>query len=238
MRTKKELPLIILKALEPFVNLKGSKFDIQEPGESLLTIVDKDENSNFYFTIDQYKLSQEKGIYEVLIRRIPRSQNDAGVYEHWVDINTFGDQFNKWVGLLEEYDKTASFYDDPILQSFKNEFYADFELIDDDVNVTPFSIHEILELDIYLETLHLKLGDFEEGASNTNGIEDIQNEILLLRSELTSKPKTWVFTKLVTIWGKIAKMGTKYIKEFLIEARKELTKELVKGVIEYTIKGN
>ena len=55
MRKKKELPLVILKSLQPFVNLKGQRFETIEPKENLLNIIDQESESTFHFIIEEYK---------------------------------------------------------------------------------------------------------------------------------------------------------------------------------------
>ena len=39
--------------------------------------------------------------------------------------------------------------------------------------------------------------------------------------------------KLTNVWAKVAKQGTKFIKEFLTESKKELIKQGVKGKIDF-----
>ena len=77
MRKKKDLPLIILKSLQPFVNLRGEKFETLDPKENLLKVVDQDSDSSFHFTIEEYKKSNG-GKFQFLMSRSPINQNDNG----------------------------------------------------------------------------------------------------------------------------------------------------------------
>lgn len=113
MRKKKDLPLVILKALEPYVGLKGDKFEVIEPKENLLKVIDKDVDSDFHFTIEKYQKTQNGG-FQFLMTRSPKNGNDNGQYQAWVEISGLSGQFEAWLKLLDDYETTNSFFDDPI----------------------------------------------------------------------------------------------------------------------------
>lgn len=69
---KKKLPITILKALESFVNLSGDKFIVTDPRDNLLSVVDVDEESDFYFKIVQYQKKQD-GSFQFLMDRKPKN---------------------------------------------------------------------------------------------------------------------------------------------------------------------
>ncbi len=231
MRKKKDLPLVILKALEPYVRLKGDKFEIIDPNEHLLKVIDKDIDSNFHFTIEKYQRKENVG-FQFYMSRIPKNSNDIGQQQSWVDISSLGNQFDSWIKLLNEYETTNSFFDDPILKSFKEEFFAEFEILDENADVIPLNTKQILLMDSYLESIDNRLSELIID-QNSHDILDIKEDINQLKNNLTKKSKMWVVSKLTSIWAKIAKQGTKFIKEFLSETSKEFIKQGVKGLINY-----
>lgn len=232
MRKKKDLPLTILKSLEPFVNLKGDKFEVVDPKEKLLKVIDKDVDSVFHFTIHKYEKANN-GNYQFLMTRAPKSEHDNGNYQATVDISTLGPQFEHWLNLLNQYENTISFFDDPIVEEFYTEFYTEFEFIDnEDAEKKPFSTKQILLLDNYLEAVENKLLEFTT-PENEEEIIEIKENILLLRENLTTQSKKWVVSKLTQIWAKIAKQGVSFIKEFLTESKKELIKQGIKGILDF-----
>jgi hypothetical protein len=231
MRKKKDLPLIILKSLQPFVNLRGEKFETLDPKKNLLKVVDQDSDSSFHFTIEEYKKANG-GKFQFLMSRSPINQNDNGIYQNWVDISLLEPQFQTWLKLLDEYETVESFFDDPIINSFKEEYYAEFEIIDeDDAEIKPLNTKQILLLDNHLEDVDKRLEKFVS-EKNSEDIQEIKEDIVELRDNLTKKPKKWVVKNLSKIWAKIAKQGTTFIKEFLSESKKEIIKQSVKGLIE------
>ncbi|ERJ60452.1 hypothetical protein [Sphingobacterium paucimobilis] len=156
MRTKKDLPLAILKALKPFVNLKGDKFEVIAPEDALLHVVDKEPDSNFQFVIEKYQYDSSNSRFACLITKCPKSSNDNGIQKNWINITSLTDEFNGWLKLLEEYDTTPSFFDDPILKAFQEEYYSEFEIIDDEAETKPLNTKQILFLRDYLEELDKK----------------------------------------------------------------------------------
>ena len=58
-RKKKQVPLLVLKTLEPYLKQNGDKYESVDPGEYLLKIADKDPDSAFYFAVT--KSSFENG---------------------------------------------------------------------------------------------------------------------------------------------------------------------------------
>lgn len=229
MRKKKDLPLAILKSLETFVNLRGDKFEVIDPKEGLLKVIDKDEDSDFHFTIEKYQKA-DNGAFQVYMSRSPKNHNDNGIFKTWLEVSSLQNQFNLWLGLLDEYENVNSFFDDPILKSFNEELYSEFEIIDENSEISPFNIKQILLLDENLEEIENRLSNFIT-EQNSLQIESIQDDINILRENLTSKSKKWVIRKFTMIMSKIAKQGPKFIKEFLSESKKEIIKEAVKGLI-------
>uniref|UniRef100_UPI0040483ED6 hypothetical protein n=1 Tax=Roseivirga sp. TaxID=1964215 RepID=UPI0040483ED6 len=230
MRKKKDLPLIILKALQPFVKLKGEKFEAHDPKENLLKVIDIEPDSTFHFIIESYKKDASHN-FLFLMSRSPISVNDNGIHKTWIAISHLQNQFETWLNLLDEYENVESFFDDPILKSFEEEFFTEFEIIDKDAEVNPFNTTQILLLDNYLEDVENRLSKFECEANLTD-IKEIKDNINYLRESLTTKSKKWVIKNLSSIWAKIAKQGTPFIKEFLTETKKEVIKQSIKGLIE------
>lgn len=229
MRKKKDLPLIILKSLQPFVNLRGEKFETVEPKQHLLKVVDQEPGSNFHFIIEEYKKANS-GKFQFLMSRRPTNQNDLGIQRTWVDISQLQPQFENWIKLLDEYDNTASFFDDPIVNAFQEEYYAEFEIVDEDAEIKPLNTKQVLLLDRHLEDVEKRLDEYITD-KNLDDIEEIKEGISELRESLTTKSKKWVVKNLSKVWAKIAKQGPKFIKEFLSESRKEVIKQGVKGLI-------
>lgn len=231
MNNKKKLPLRILKSLEPFVNLIGEKFKVLEPKGNLLLVSDIDSESDFYFKIEQYQKKQN-GSFQFLMDRKPNSEDDPEKYRTWIEIKHLETEFKRWLNLLEEYETTESFFDDPILDSFKEEYYAEFEIINEDADRKPLNTKQILLLDSHLEYIEEKIDNYKN-EKNEEIVSEIKNNVIELRENLTTKSKKWVVNRLATIWAKLSKQGTKFIKEFVNQTKTEGIKQGAKALIEF-----
>ena len=132
---------------------------------------------------------------------------------------------------MKRYETVNSFFDDPIIQSFSDEYFAEFEIIDEDADVNPFNTHQILILDEHLEILYSKIDKYIT-LDNESQMESIKSDIRELQKNLTSKTKKWVIRNLSNIWAKMTKQSTLFLKEFLIEAKKTIIRESIKYVLE------
>lgn len=228
---KKKIPLQILEILEPFVNMKGELFETLPPKGFLLRFVDKEDKSDFYFNVEQYKM--ENGFQLIIDWKPSSKQNVANsrVSIKAQDLSTF---FSNWLELLEGYENVDTVFDDPIIKAFTDEYFADFEIIDDDAETKPFSTKQIIQLNSHLENIQKKIGNFQT-EENKEEILEIINDVTELQNNLTKKSKKWVVCKLSRIWAKITKQGPKLMKEFLNEARKRAIQEGVKFILEKSV---
>lgn len=226
---KKDLPLHVLKALEPFVSLHGELFKIIDPENSLMLAVDKDENSKFYYSIDSFEYSNSQYVFTVSYS--PYNDHEIKAKAKRIIASALQDHFKDWTNLLQNYNTIKSFYDDPVLKTFEAEFISEYEFLEEDAEVNPFKTTQILQLDFLLETISARLLEMSDD-SNIDQIEIINNDISELRNNLATRSKKWVLEQFSKIYGKIAKQGTIFIKEFWSEGKKELIKNLVKGLID------
>ncbi|MCK3684236.1 hypothetical protein [Maribellus sp. YY47] len=225
---KKKIPLIVLETLEKYVKLKGEQFEVISPDKFLIKVVDKDTDSDFYFNIEDYKM--ENGL-KLLIDWKPANKESISNSRAWRDGKQLDGFFSNWVSLLKRYETVNSFFDDPILESFAEEYYAEFEIIDEDAETKPLNSKQILMLDEHLEFIKKNIENFKT-KNNEEQLNEIKQDIETLREKLTSKSKKWVIKNLSIIWAKITKQGTSFMKEFLNEAKKTAIKEGLKLMIE------
>lgn len=219
---------MVLESLEKYVKLRGEQFDVIPPEKFLLKVIDNDNESDFYFNVEDYKT--ENGA-KILIDRKPHTKTSTRNKKLWIDMKNLDSVFNFWVNLLKTYENVESFYDDPIVKSYANDYYAEFEIIEEDAEIKPLKPKQILLLDEYLENVENSIEKFET-ENNKSKIQEIKNDVIELRANLTSKPKAWVVRNLAKIWAKLTKQGTQFLKEFVSESKKQVIKEGVKFIIE------
>jgi hypothetical protein len=224
---KKNIPLVVLETLEKFVQLKSEEFEVINPDKFLLKIIDKDNNSNFYFNIENYKV--ENGL-KLLIDWKPVNKESIGNKRMWIESKELDAYFSNWIKILKAYETVNSFFDDPIIKAFTEEYYAEFEIIDEDADSKPLTSKQILLLDEHLEYIENNIEKYQT-EHNEAEIQEIKSKVKDLRENLTSKSKAWVIKNLSNIWAKVTKQGTKFLKDFLSEAKKQAIIEGVKYLI-------
>ena len=225
---KKKIPLIVHESLERFVKLKGENFIVIEPDNFLVRIIDADNDSDFYFNIEEYKV--QNGL-QLHVDFKPANKLTVSNSKSWVDIRSLDGVFGNWVKFLDRYETVNTFFDDPILKSFVDDYYAEFEIVDENAESKPLKPNQILLLDKHLEYIENNIDQFKTENNKTH-INDIKKEVIELRENLTSKPKEWVVRKLSIIWGKLTKQGTKLLKKFVSISEKQIIIEGVKYLIE------
>lgn len=225
---KKKIPLQILETIEPYVNRKGEAFQSSDPQEFLLKFDDKEEESDFYFNVESYK--NDNG-FKLLIDWKPVNKLSVANKKMWIKAEQLDSYFTNWLKLLEGYDKVKTVFDDPIIEAFTDEYFTEFEIVDEDADIKPFKTNQVLLLDRHLSSIHKKI-EKHKTEDNQAEIEDIQSDVLDLKSNLTRKSKKWVIKRLSRIWAKITKQGPQLMKEFLSETKKQAIKESVKLIME------
>lgn len=221
---KKKIPLQVLETIEPYVNKKGTSFESIEPKNFLLKFIDKDDNSDFYFNVEEYKIESD---FKLLIDYKPKSKQSTANRKTWIKANLLETHFTNWLKLLEGYDNVKTVFDDPILEAFADEYFTEFEIIDEDADVRPFSTKQVLLLDKHLESIQMKIDKFQT-PENKVEIDKIKSNVEEVRNNLTKKSKKWVIKQVSKIWAQITKQGPKLMKEFLSETKKHAIKEGVK----------
>jgi hypothetical protein len=225
---KKQTPLTVLKALEPFLTKIGENFIQSDSADNLIRFVDVDPESEFYFNIEQY---QVKDGFKVLIDYKPHTEHSTEKRRTWIKGNDINKEFTQWVSLLQSYDKVHSPFDDPIIESFQEDYYTEFEIIDEEKD-KPLKPKQILLLDAYFEKIHKNIDEYKT-ESNAKEIEEIKTDISELRDNLSSKTKTWIANRVCWIWAKMTKLGPKLMKDFVNEGNKQIVKESVSQIIEF-----
>ncbi|MEQ9426494.1 MAG: hypothetical protein RJQ09_18875 [Cyclobacteriaceae bacterium] len=230
MNKKKKIPLKILKSLESFVKLAGDKFNVIDPNEHLLSIIDTDEESEFYFRIEKYE-KKHNGSFQLLMDRRPTNEDEVINNSAWIGINDLPSEFKKWLNLLDAYNSIESFYDDPIIKSNAERFQQQFELLDEFADRESFDLDQQLFLEEYLDQSSKKLEKLKQGQTKEKiqEIELLENETDEIKSALTKESKKKILNRLTKFWARAQKTGLDVIKEVLVNVATELTKKLMIG---------
>lgn len=234
---KKNIPLRILKAIEPtYKEYKQYVSHISETS-TYYTFLDKDPESSFYFKV--YKQPTQAypngSPYNIYYQFKPRSAESLVHLDMSTDNgNVLQTEFKAWLEIIKSYNDFESIYDDPFIKSYQEYYFSQFKIIDEDADTHPFSIPQQDLLNKYLNTLEKNLLE-EKNDDNQAIITALVEEKIRIEEDLNVSTKNEFLKKLSTLFGRIYKWnkdkGAKYFKIFLKEIVKELIKEGVKQII-------
>lgn len=221
---KKKIPLAILEALQPMVDNNLDLTKTVKDTNSMFHLIDKDENSDFYFKITKQKASSGKINY--LIEFKPKSKDNINSHSVWLTLEGVLTAIKNWLELLQAYNKIHTIYDDPILKSNQERFEKQFDILDDDADISSFDLSQQIFLNKYLSDVKSKLHRLQEGRS-VKELEELVLEATEIQSELTTATKRQIIKRLSKFWAKAQKIGLDVIKEIFVSVAAELTKRLL-----------
>ncbi|WP_415579131.1 hypothetical protein, partial [Flavobacterium psychrophilum] len=114
------------------------------------------------------------------------------------------------------------------LLKYEEEFYSDFEILDEDAEVNPFEhdkqifTYNLLE---YVET------ELQKSNSEDEEIENLISETIALKNNLQNLTKKVVIRKMSIIFSKVKKKGLKLFLDIIDVAKKEIIKKALYGGI-------
>lgn len=89
---------MVLESLEKYVQLNGDQFEVQVHEKFLLSITDKDKNSDFFFNIEESKIENE---LKLLIGWKPINNATTIGKRTWIDCKELDQYFNSWILVLK-----------------------------------------------------------------------------------------------------------------------------------------
>ncbi|WP_128544098.1 hypothetical protein [Larkinella soli] len=226
---KKNLPVVLLQKIEPLLKKYGQYCKRVNADEIGFYLIDAEAGSPFFFRC-QYQAKDDTYYLE----RQPRSVDNNLKSFDYVKLDAVVLQLEEWLQILDFYATTPSFFDDPILKRYEEEFYDELRLDDPDADQAPLDLAKQLYLEKYLETVIEKVEPYK-----TIGPEDkkqlaieIEKEALILKDKVTELTKNQVAEQLSKIWAKARKHGLPFLKEILRDFFKDEIKSLLNKGIE------
>lgn len=229
---KKDLPILLLESLN---RLNVQLLKIAETNDdlitknfnvnSLLVFKDIDHRSKFIFEITKIELvSINTPYYTVALTPSSINNNDGGIVE-LLEAEIL-ERFQTWINWLKVFEKSHLTPEDEFLERYKEEFYTEFEIVDDDADKSPFSQKQQLFLDQYLNNLEVKL--FPESETDEE-IAEVLQDVIDLRKSLGKDTKKKAIKKFSSILAKLRKSSIKLLGEVYSIAKKEIIKRLLNG---------
>jgi hypothetical protein len=223
---KKEIPLVILENLQPFVDKYHEIIHVVPDTNSLFKIIDKDPLSNCFFKVVRQEVSNQNHGY--IIEHKPTNNSNPSVHKQWTRIEDLVKHAENWKNLIVGYNGLKTIYDDPILKQYEEEFNKDFKIVDDDSKTNRFNFSQQVLLLNYIENVKVYISE-EAKDILTEDKEYLLSEAESLSKSISTETKEAYVKKQNNFWAKIRKKSIKAcdfaIKEFVKEVIKEMAKK-------------
>lgn len=225
---KKEFPIILLRDIAEIIktarlnkNLYSSVIDT-EIVDFNITFKDKDESSNFYFSISDPIMQNGKPFYKVNF--LPHHVTTVTLYSTTSETRTVWQHFENWLKILREYDSIDLSQDDEFIKQYQKEYFEEWQILDDDADEKPFNDQQQVAIFKLLEFVEAKL---KEDENQDVELADIINETESLKANIQNFTKNAVVKAISKIFAKIKKKGLPLLFEILKEVKKEGIKRVI-----------
>lgn len=221
-----KLPLAVLRdihaLLEVFEDLYKKNSDI------ILRIDDKHEdvlrftssyNSGYVFIITNPRLDAR--LVNYTCKLLPSSELSFEMQTSHGDAKNLPNVFQIWINIMKDLDKYRTLLSEPFLNEYTNEFFAEFEFIEeDDDDTVPYETQKQIALYNALEQLEASLRNQED----TQVIADIIKDTVELKENIQNISKGAAKKRVAKIFAKIKKGGIKLLKDIIEVGYKEIIK--------------
>ncbi len=232
---KKELPLLIVQSIVDSRNelRKRASENIgviieSKDDNSIIKFIDFDNTSTFYFILKNITLNSSDNALYAEVTILPAVVHNLEQKGFRVKINELYDKFSTWIGLIKNYNQLALDEEEKFKPFDENEFYSEFEIVDDDAEIAPFSAEKQILIYDYVSNLIEVLESKEQDVLTSQIITDSR----FLADNIHKESKKEVTKRLAKIFAKIKRKGVKFMKEVLKETKKELIKRAISGAFD------
>jgi hypothetical protein len=230
---KRHYPLKLSKDIQRLINyiklevVKNENFiESVESKDYFIQITDK-LDERFYFRV--YKPNQNNNLVSFFnFQFAPENENSLKPLALNNNFDHVASYFQSWLKIVKEYNDVTFTETDYFTKKYEEEFYADFEIIEEDAETNPFEHNKQIFLYNLLEYVERELQKNEGDEEITHLI----SETTELKNNLQNLTKKVVIRKMSIIFSKVKKKGLKLFSDIIDVAKKEIIKKALYGGIQ------
>jgi hypothetical protein len=234
MITKKDLPLDLLKTIEPIAQSNLDLIQLIKEDNTFYSFLEKDNNSKNYFKIfvDGSKRIGNYDRAKYTFEFKPSTSSNVKHITSQTTLKELREHFQNWIVLIRNIHETPSVHDDNFIRQYSEFYFNEFKIVDDDANFSPFDPNQQDLVEIYLLSL---TNAIEESGDKLNDTikQEIINDIQVIQASLHKETKNQVMKDITKVFGKLYKESKTLAKDIVSEAKKHLIKKLIEFGIEY-----
>lgn len=237
MITKKDIPLDLLKTIEPIAQANLDLIQFKKEDNTFYCFVETDTNSKNFFKIfiDGTKRigNYDKTKYGFEFK--PANSSNAKQSISQTILNDLGEQFKNWIKTIRDIHETPSVHDDNFVRQYAEFYYNEFKIVDEDADNSPFDPNQQDLVEVYLLSLSSAIEQSGDKLSETVKNE-LLNDIQIIQAALPTTTKSQIMRAITKVFGKLYKTSKTLAKEIVTEAKKYLIKKLIELGVEYAPK--
>lgn len=234
MSNKNDIPLILLKAIEPIAQKNLDLIKVKKEDNTFYSFIENNPNSNncFKIYIDGSKKIGQFNTKNFGFGYKPADETRASAEVTQGNIEYLKAKFESWIQLIREINETNSIHDDNFTKYYSDYYFNEFEIIEEDANIFPFAPDQQLIIENYLISLTSAINISLENVDDISKNEII-TEINDINFQLSSNTKNQVMKKITTVFGKLFKLSKPFAEEIVKETRNQLIGKLIEFGIKY-----
>ena len=134
------------------------------------------------------------------------------------------ERFSDWVNTLNEFDEIIWEEEDLITAAYEEEFYTEFDILDEDADIKPFSSEQQKTLNGFVN----KLVENLEAKKDEYPVEDILEDVKAIKKDLPISTKKKIIKSFAKAFAKMKKLGVEAFEDFVKDGMKDVMKEAIK----------
>ncbi|UII74462.1 hypothetical protein LV716_09300 [Flagellimonas sp. HMM57] len=231
MINKKKHTLVLLQTVErlfkrirTFVEVNSDIFELTKNEPFELLIEDKSKYSDFQFSVSNpTQNNSNKIFFEAEFN--PTNSVSLATKKIKTEENSIVSLLERWTNLIKAYNKTELSAEESILNEYEQEFYANFEILDEDADTKPYELEKQVIIHTYfVNVIHLLKRNEQENEGLIKEAEEIKDNIPSMTKRTTVK-------KISRFFAKVRKKSLPLLKEVLELGRKEVFKRGIKFLL-------
>lgn len=220
---KKKIPLIVRQALEEMASELGENFIVEFEEGSVVTFLDRDIDSNFYFELKKISNKGQHTQYETTYR--PSSDEHLDGRSVSLTTSNFKQHFTIWKDLVNAMSEPSILFDDVFTKKYYDELEPEFQIIDEDSEYAPFSLNQQERIIAFLDYVD----EFAKSLQDSQEKSDILSLSEKTNASISRLTKSQVIKNIRQIVAKGYKIGRDVGQKLLIDFTTELVKKLLQG---------
>jgi len=230
---KHDFPLLVLEDIKPFI--KRVIYHLRENGhlfeavstEGYIVRLKSKEKWEYQFKVMRSDISQDDEVSYVFSMN-PENERGDTIHSEMTDGKGLIIGIDRWIDILKLYDSLSLDDHDELLLQYEQEFYQEFDFVEDPNGTIGFNPAQLDFLYSFLTILEndLKSTDFKDETIS------IVADTLELRDNIQGMTKKQFAKRFSILLAKMKKVGMKLLYDTFDVAKKELIKKVLYGGIE------